>query len=320
MSHKDVFIALPFFGENTIKLLTGWLGGTMVVTFTLFYTIHAGSEFIELGVPQLPTISYTGALFPGNVLLTFALHMSAILVAYMFLAIYVAFEGKFNEISESQVMAKHDLFGEYYIFYCCCNPSSTTVPSLRKWNKVLLWLGLSSAGLMALVGSVTLTMFDALHGALAFLMFITAIVHMFLFYLLVRRFVPMDPAIRTMHRIACASCFPVPIFMFIAVGILYANCKSYDCRSMLVSVGPVSEFINVAGLALYAYTFQDDIAGTSLVIVNRKSDQVVFSGAQESSGSQQSDSSSGVDPTVSFDDFIAPTESPYSGHDVHNTA
>lgn len=268
-------MALPFFGQDTIKFLTIWLGSIMVATFTLFYTLHSGAEFIELGVPQLPTISYTGALFPGTILLTAGLHLGSIFVAYVYMAVYVAFEEKFNKITENEVVAKHDLFIEYYMVYCCCNPSTTSVAKLRKWNKVLLYMGLFTAFTLWLVGSVTLTTAPAVHGTLAFLMFISAIVHMFLFYLLVRRFVDMKPNIKVMHRIACASCFPVPILMFIVAGIVYVNCQSYDCRILVVDAGPVSEFINVLGLGVYAYSFHEEIASTSLLIVNCKADEVL---------------------------------------------
>ena len=61
-------------------------------------------------------------------------------------------------------------------------------------------------------------------------------------------------------------------------------------------MGPVSEFINVLGLGLYAYTFHEEVADTSLIILNKKSANVEFC------------ASPGVASAINHDDALSATD------------
>lgn len=259
------FIILPFFGKHTVAFLLGWLGLTMFITFTLFYLLHPHTGYIVDGQRQIPTISLTGSYFPGNLIFTFGLHVAAIYVAYVFTAVYVSYENKFENIEEDLVKAVNpNLF-----FFCKSNIKNKS--SLRKWNLRMLRVGLTSAFFMALVGTCSLTINEKLHGTLAFIMFICAVVHMFGFYNNIHRYLGVPRGRVLMHHVACVICVPFNMLMYIVAFLINLNCSSDPCKKLAVDMGPIVEFTTVIALSLYIIQFSPDIENTYLVLCSDKS-------------------------------------------------
>lgn len=264
--HNGSFVVAPFFGTNTVHFLLLWLLAIFFTCFVLFFTLHPHTGYIVHGERQIPTLSMTGAYYPGSIIFTLGLHVAAVYVAYVFTAVYVAYEGKFDDIAEDAVTVP----AVNPNLACVCKSEVKDKASLRKWNLRMLRVGLTSATLMGLVGSVSLKTSFSLHSVLAFLMFACAVVHMVAFYNNIHRYTGVSAWRIKLHHLAVFICIPFNVMAYLVAGVVVLTCDSDVCWRFAVDLMPVVEFTTVVALAIYVVQFHEDIKDTRLLVVNFK--------------------------------------------------
>jgi hypothetical protein len=267
-------------------------------SFTLFYSIHPNSREKVNGYKQIPTLSQTGKLVPESLFFTFGLHLEGVVLAVLFILLYVYFKTKIQRIEskiplalESSLMEENAEteeiseqkdsnamtcwkihFYEGLVFCCCgcCASQNNDVKHVRYltfWNTVLLYLGLICALLMALVGTVTLDVETTVHGVIAFFMFLSAILHMVFYYFTIAKYMGQTPFQLNLLRFCLFMCIPFNIIMVAVDGIMYTNCPEHDhvCGTAAVDLITALEYSTAIFLILYIAVFRENLATVSLM-------------------------------------------------------
>lgn len=195
-------------GRHLIWANAVWPAFFIPLTFLLYFLVD-DYELDEIrGVKQIPTISSSGALTPYSVLLTYGLHLQAVLIALLFTCIYVKYkriiqqwpgmvvrkEEHGDSKNNEQLDQPHNVTVlrcmELSSCGCCCSCSCgcwlsrtpTTREQLQAWNFYTFCCGMTASFLMSLVGSITLDINEIAHSTFAFFMFLAGILHMYFFY------------------------------------------------------------------------------------------------------------------------------------------
>lgn len=270
-------------------------------SFGLFFAIHPNSRDKVDGHRQIPTLSQTGKLVPESLFFTFGLHSEAMLLAFLFTFVYVHFKNKINAIFQSLQQQKQQqqplledgqwnsgeedssmvlsvlrrtsetTHCEGLNFFCCClcKPQAsreTDVKFLEFWNRTLIVLGLIAALLMALVGTVTLDVNTTVHGAIAFFMYLAAILHMLFFYFTIAKTMGYSAFQINLVRLCLFVCLPFNIIMMVAIGLMYSNCDTDEiCQQAAIDLIPTLEYTTTIALLGYVYSFREDLKDINLL-------------------------------------------------------
>lgn len=292
-------ILVLFNGSVLANALLCWPVIFISIVLLMFYTIHPDFALELEGVQQVPTISTAGSLVPESMVFTFGLHVSAMLLLLYFSFIHTAFRNKIIDlggvvavadiergVEESSVAAMNsddttcttscnqaDIAYSCYVLCwgCCIGHVYRTPRYLHFWNDTLLYLGLLTAVLMAVTGSVpisdTIVAQNIVHGTAAFFMFFGGVLHMLCMYLTIMERTGYTHRQLQYHRIALFVCIPLNVIMLVIAGIVFASCSAYSCRKFAVDIGSILEYTTVLGLLLYMYRFKEDVAHITLAEV-----------------------------------------------------
>lgn len=151
-----------------------------------------------------------------------------------------------------------------------CKPQilrSADVPFLTFWNYVLWMLGLICAFLMSLVGTVTLNVEPTVHGVIAFFMYLTAILHMILYYYTIADTMGHTDFQLNLHRACLFVCVPFNIGMLIMIGAMYVSCNNDPCMESAVDLVTALEYTTTIALVVYIYRFRADLQDIDLTAI-----------------------------------------------------
>ena len=275
-------------GKRLVLLTACWPIVFIPICFALFYSLHSRSAFDD-DAEQTATISAAGAKVPESIILTYGLHVEAVLFLFFFAANYIAYDSRISALSGSvgypddtlsamsQVSSSaslrdsksgdNSIVENVMICGCCCCNRNSHHNSLIYWNKVSLGLGLVAAFCMGLVGSVTLTTETNLHGFAAFFMFLSGILHMLINYFRLRKFLTVDAWTLRLHQISLFVCIPFNILMYFIALVILITCDSYQCRGYIVDINSALEFSTALAILLYIYSFVEEIGPVDLMQV-----------------------------------------------------
>lgn len=246
------------------KYVVDWICIILVTAFLicaiLYCLLHSDYGYRIHGTFQIPTLSLTGALPPGSIVFTLALHLAAMYLAFMFTAIYLVYGQRIETITYDAVSSVHPNL------LCVCKSHVKFKESLRKWNYRCLVLGWGMAVFMFLTGSISLDVSEALHSSVAFLMFACAVLHMIAFYNNVTRYMEIPQWQAKVQRAAYIFLLPLNIVGVIVAAVVVSLCQSDICWRFAVDLMPSLEFSTCVGLFLYAIQFRYEIASVRLVM------------------------------------------------------
>ena len=223
---------------------------TFASTFVLFFTLHSDKLEHELNALQIPTISLTGSYLPGDIIFTLGLHVMACLLVLAYSGIYVVYDNKIECMQLEDGLLN----------------LSSRQRQLRYWNTFVWRVGFLSAVLLAVTGSIKLTLNPFLHGTIAFFMFASQLLYTYLFYFKLSRHLTSNDSILRLQRVSLL-CLPVVIAVYIIAGIVLAVCWTYTCRSFAVNVHVALEYVVTVALALYIHSFRQDLSDMSWAVV-----------------------------------------------------
>ena len=310
-------------GGTLVNLILIWPAIFVPICFLLFYTVHLEFALSLEGVGALPFLSTTGSLVPGSMIFTYGLHLEAALLATFFLFLHGAMKERIDVVFPKNIESamvpittdgnddgnsgRTGRCREMCYILCwgiCMGRVYKTRRYMIKWNNILLGMGITSAYLMSITGSVPISedlrAQDAVHGLAAFFMFFTAVLHMFCSYFTIIE--SLRPTSRQMwiHRISLLVCIPLNVIMTVIAGIVSNNCGTFSCRKYVFNTGPVLQYCTVLALMAYIYRFKDDISHVSLEKVVRNVEEMLqgVDGADANRGDvDRRDSEGGQDGT-----------------------
>jgi len=334
-------------GGFLVDLCIAWPFIFCAFSFTLYFAIHPNSRDRVYGYRQIPTLSQTGMLVPESLFFTYGLHLEGALLALLFTFLFAHFKNKISAIdsklepflpdkhnhveedalveSENDTPQIHHTStttcskGMYFLCCCCCMPKQSCkvdVPFLNFWNRLLWYLGLSCSLLMSLVGTVSLSVNTDAHGIIAFFMYLTALLHMILYYYTIADAMGYTVMQLNIHRACLFVCYPFNIFMFIMILVMYNTCNNDPCMESAVNLIVTLEYTTTLALLAYVYRFRGDLQDINLMALSKalveEKDMIVenianvrrnYSGSndnttdasREGTSSQNNDSMYGID-------------------------
>jgi hypothetical protein len=229
---------------------------TFVFSFISFFTLHRNKMEHEISALQIPTISLTGSYLPGDVVFTLGLHMMACLLILAYSGIYVVYDHKIriSELNEGLL-----------------------TPSARKckfhfWNTFMWRIGLLSSILLAVTGSIKLTLNSNLHGIIAFFMFLTQIIYMYLFYFKISKFLTSDTYTLWLQFLSL-FCVPLVVVVYVIAGVVLSLCWTYACRSFAVNVHVALEYAVTLAIAVFIHSLRKDLSAMAWAAVLTTDDE-----------------------------------------------
>ena len=129
--------------------------------FALYFELHAAEETVYVfGIPQIPTLSLTGAFWPSSAIFTLFMHIYAglsFLIFSMITEIYSARIAQSSSLSKKQKR------------------------SLTIINRVLYYLGVVFSLFLVLTGTILISRAEIAHAIVAIIMFIAGVLHICIF-------------------------------------------------------------------------------------------------------------------------------------------
>jgi hypothetical protein len=230
-------------------------------------------------------------LAPESLFFTYGLHFEAAVLAVLFTLLYAHFQNKIDTIEakkepllntppseedglvsgrRSDPVSISCCDGWTFCCCCCCMPQRTrevNIPFLTFWNKALWILGLVCSFLMSMVGTITLDVQTDIHGVVAFFMFLTAILHMILYYFTIAQTMGYTSTQLLVHRVCLFVCLPFNIVMLAAIGLMYNTCNNDPCMQSAVDPIVALEYTTTIALLVYVYRFRDDLKDINLIAI-----------------------------------------------------
>lgn len=229
-----------------------------IITFTLYYVINYPIYHnYFLGVQQVQTISGTGMYSPEMYVFTYELHLLSVLLVMIFSCLYAIYTKKICELHEGGMPQMEG-----------AQLTHKQIEDIHDWNWANWVVGLGTALLMSLVGTVTLTASLWLHGVFALLMFLGGVLHMLLNYFFIfKHFRHTHPVRqRVLHRLAVYCVVPFNIAVIFIAAVVYFTCDSHSCVTFVADVFPVLEFATVLYFFFYLESLRFELQTVSLVI------------------------------------------------------
>jgi hypothetical protein len=141
------------------------------------------------------------------------------------------------------------------------------IPFLTFWNKALWILGLVCSFLMSMVGTISLDVQTDVHGVVAFFMFLTAILHMILYYYTIAQTMGYTSTQILIHRICLFVCLPFNVVMLAAIVLMFNTCNNDPCMESAVNLIVALEYTTTIALLAYVYRFRDDLKDIDLIAI-----------------------------------------------------
>lgn len=235
---------------SDIIVATGAISFTL--SFLSFFTLHGDKMEHELNALQIPTISLTGSYSPGDIVFTLGLHVMAFLLILAYCEIYVVYDHKIrvSELDEGLFTA------------------SSRQNKFQSWNTIIWRIGTFSSVLLAVTGSIKLTLNSNLHGLVAFFMFLTQIIYMYLFYFKISKYLTNHPYALRLQYISLFS-VPLVVLVYVTAGIALSLCWTYTCRSFAVNIHVALEYAVTLAIALFIHSLRGELSGVALAVVLR---------------------------------------------------
>jgi hypothetical protein len=223
---------------------------TFITTFTLFYSLHKRKSEHEFGAKQIPTISLTGSYLPGDIIFTYSLHVISILNCLLFTLIYYTYDNK-------MISGLHESLIE--------NNSK-----VKYWNKICWLLGIFGSVLLSITGSISLTTNTAVHGTVAFFMFISYLLYNIFFYNKISKLgFHCDNTSLYQQQFAVIMGIPFVILVYIIAGIVFSLCDNYTCTSFVVNVHVALEYWITFTLAVFIFSFRNESTSFTVLLSSR---------------------------------------------------
>jgi hypothetical protein len=251
------------------------------ISFGLYYAYDSDNFYRESGVHQIPTISLAGSRLPSSAVLTYGLHLEAFALFLLFISIYqetnrrIELTERNNQPFDAIVSKSNTSWVERVVEYstclgctCCCTQSRLLPRSLLRLNRVSCALGLIAALCMSIVASIQLTANESAHGSFSFLMFMSGILHVLVYYYGVSKTstLKLHPTGQLLRQLCIFLSIPFNICLIVIAGIVRLSCSSYSCRAFAVDIAPALEFSTVVALLFYLASFYSELQHVKLII------------------------------------------------------
>lgn len=241
-------ILTPFSLRYNASLATLIAGAvTITSSFIIFFAMREKKRYHYHGVTQMPTISLTGSYYPSNIIFTLGLHLMALFLAHFITSLYITCDTELRS-GKAEV-------------------SASSLSTLHHWNIRLWRIGIACAIFLALTGSVALTMNEGVHSTFAFLMFLCAILHMYVYYYKYMKHVDHHDILQTqLVQLAMFIVLPLNFIIMLIAFLVHISCTSYSCTAFVVHAQPLMEFTTVIGLSLYIYVLRSEVDSYCIVL------------------------------------------------------
>ena len=280
-------------GRRLAQACIIWPAIFVTITFIMFYSLNSR---VAREDDSAPTISETGVISPDSIVLTYGLHLEAMLLFFLFFSIYIVYEQKITDHIHSLAWSDEERAETPNIemrvkcFYCSFNcfysadnlKNRYNVQLMPFWNKFILIDGIICCFCMSMVGSVTLGVNSAVHTAFALVTFFTGVLHLFLFYTKIAWYIEIKQHRHLLYKVLLFICVPVNVVVASVTLAMLAHCSGNDCTGFLVNIGACAEFYTTLSLLTYCFMFQDDIECVTLAKVLDKSMMVYAPGTKSS--------------------------------------
>lgn len=280
-----------FTGSNLIDL--SWIVGisTFAISMTMFLVMHFDEIWVVAGVKQFPTLSLAGSYSWAQSIFTSGLHLLAFLCLGFFVIVYRVHHDKIDDLDEDDLSQQRASCCS-----CCYSFLISSKEKLHTCNWLLLSVGSIFSFTLYLTASIPLTLHFQIHGAVAFIMFISGVTHVLLFTNSIGRVPalglqsislcvspPQSPAqeleqvpssvneaeasgttpsderatrTRWFHSLATIIILPLNIILLLSSLLIFLSCGDTGCREFSVNTVVVVEYTICVAFGLYFEGFR----------------------------------------------------------------